>query len=151
MNVAQLCSRNVISVRRIDEVVSAARLMREHHVGYIVVTEPDFAGSTERPIGVLTDRDIVVDIIARDRDPRSLVVGDVMTENPVVLGASDPIAAAVQEMRRIGVRRMPVVGSLGELIGVLSLDDVLDALAAELHNLAGAVRNEQRFETALRP
>ena len=94
MNVAQLCSRNVISVRRIDEVVRAARLMREHHVGYIVVTEPDFAGSTERPIGVLTDRDIVVGIIARERDPRSLVVGDVMTENPVVLGASDSIAAA---------------------------------------------------------
>ena len=101
---------------------------------------------------MLTDRDIVVGIIARERDPRTLLVGDVMTENPVVGGgASDSIAAAVQEMRRIGVRRMPVVGSVGELIGVLSLDDVLDALAAELQNLAGAVRNEQRFETEMRP
>ena len=151
MNVAQLCSRNVISVRKIDDVIAAARLMREHHVGYIVVSEPDFAGSTERPIGVLTDRDIVVGIVAKERDPRSLTVGDVMTENPVTLDQFDSIAAAVQEMRRIGVRRMPVVGSLGELIGVLSFDDVLDALAGELQNLAGAVHNEQRIETELRP
>jgi len=151
MNVAQLCSRNVISVRKIDEVVAAASLMRKHHVGYIVVSEPDFAGSTERPIGVLTDRDIVVGIVAMERDPRSLVVGDVMTENPVVLNQFDSIATAVREMRRIGVRRMPVVGSVGELIGVLSLDDVLDALAGELQNLAGAVHHEQRIETELRP
>ena len=151
MNVAQLCSRNVVSVRKTDEVVAAARLMREHHVGYLVVVEPDFAGSTVRPIGVLTDRDIVVSIVARERDPRSLVVGDVMTENPVVVDQFDSIATAVQEMRRIGVRRMPVVGSVGELIGVLSLDDVLDALAGQLQNLAGAVRKEQQFESVLRP
>ena len=151
MNVAQLCSRNVVSVRKTDEVVAAARLMREHHVGYLVVVEPDFAGSTVRPIGVLTDRDIVVSIVARERDPRSLVVGDVMTENPVVVDQFDSIATAVQQMRRIGVRRMPVVGSVGELIGVLSLDDVLDALAGQLQNLAGAVRKEQQFESVLRP
>ena len=142
MNVAQLCSRSTVSVRKTDEVVTAARLMREHHVGYIVVIEPDFAGSTVRPIGVLTDRDIVVGIIARERDPHSLLVGDVMTENPVVLNQFDSIAAAVQEMRRIGVRRMPVVGSLGELIGVLSLDDVLDALAGRVAEPGG--RGPQR-------
>ena len=151
MNVAQLCSRNVVTVRKIDEVIAAARLMRERHVGFLVVTEPDFAGTIERPIGVLTDRDIVVSIIARERDPRSLVVGDVMTENPVVLDRFDSIAAAVSEMRRIGVRRMPVIGELGQLFGVLSLDDVLDTLAGELQNLAGAVRNEQRIESEMRP
>lgn len=151
MNVAQLCSRNVISVRKTDELLAAARLMREHHVGYLVVIEPDFAGSTARPIGVLTDRDIVVGIVARGRDLRNLIVGDVMTQNPVVVDQFDSILTAVREMRRIGVRRMPVTGSLGELIGVLSLDDVLDSLAAELQNLAGAVRNEQRVETELRP
>lgn len=116
-----------------------------------MVIEPDFAASTGRPIGVLTDRDIVVDIVARERELRAMVVGDVMSENPVVVNQLDSIEAAVQEMRRVGVRRMPVVGSLGELVGVLSLDDVLDSLAAELRNLAGAVHNEQRFETALRP
>ena len=151
MNVAQLCSRNVVTVRKTDEVVAAARLMREQHVGYLVVIEPDFAGSTVRPIGVLTDRDIVVSIVARERDLRNLVVGDVMTQNPVIVDQFDSILTAVREMRRIGVRRMPGTGSLGELIGVLSLDDVLDSLAAELQNLAGAVHNELRLETELRP
>jgi CBS domain-containing protein len=73
-----------------------------------------------------------------------------MSRNPVVVELGDSIAAAVQEMRRIGVRRMPVVGSLGELVGVLSLDDVLDALSNELQNLAGAVRNERSVEAVLR-
>lgn len=151
MNVAQICSRKVITVRKGDALVDAARLMREHHVGYVVVIEPDFAGSTVRPVGVLTDRDIVVGVVATERNLRELLVGDVMTENPVVADRFDSIATAVREMRRIGVRRMPVIGSLGELVGVLSLDDVLDSLAGELQNLAGAVRNEQRIETALRP
>jgi CBS domain-containing protein len=151
MNVAQLCSRNVVTVRKSDDVITAARLMREHHIGYLVVVEPDIAGSALRPVGVLTDRDIVVGIIAKERDPRSLVVGDVMTEKPMMLDRFDAISAAVTEMRRIGVRRMPVIGELGQLVGVLSLDDILESLAGELQGLAGVVRNEQRIETALRP
>jgi CBS domain-containing protein len=151
MNVSQLCSRDVVTVRKTDEVTVAARLMRKKHVGYLVVVEPDFTGATQRPIGVLTDRDIVIGVVAQDVNPRGLRVGDVMTRSPVVVELTDSIAAAVQEMRRIGVRRVPVVGSVGELEGVLSLDEVLDALSGELQNLAGAVRNERRVETALRP
>jgi len=151
MNVSQICSRNVVTVRKTDEITAAARLMREKHVGYLVVVEPDFTGATQRPIGVLTDRDIVIGIVAQDANPRGLTVGDVMTPNPVVVELGDSIAAAVQEMRRIGVRRVPVVGSLNELAGVLSLDEVLEILSSELQNLAGAVRNERRVETALRP
>jgi CBS domain-containing protein len=150
MDVAQLFSRDTVTVRESDEVTAAARLMRERHVGYLVVVEPDLAGSAVRPVGVLTDRDIVVGIVAQDVNPRSMLVRDIMTRKPVVLNAADPLPTAMQEMRRIGVRRMPVVGKLGELLGVLSTDDVLDALSAELGNLAGAIRNEQRIEKALR-
>jgi CBS domain-containing protein len=150
MDVAQLFRRDAITVRESDEVTDAARLMREHHVGYLVVVEPDLAGATVRPVGVLTDRDIVVGIVAREVNPRCVLVRDIMTPNPVLLNAADPLPTALQEMRRVGVRRMPVVGKVGELLGVLSIDDVLDALSAELGNLAGAIRNEQRFEKALR-
>src|SRR5688572_5361712 len=66
MFVSQVCKRNVIAVRKHDEVTEAARLMRDRHVGYVVVVEPDFAGSTERPVGVLTDRDIVVGLVAQN-------------------------------------------------------------------------------------
>lgn len=150
MDVAQLFSRDSVTVRETDEITEAARLMREHHVGYLVVVAPDLAGSTVRPVGVLTDRDIVVGVVAREVNPRTLLVRDAMTRNPVVLNASDQLPTALQEMRRIGVRRMPVVGKLGELLGVLSIDDVLDALSAELGNLAGAIRNEQRVEKSMR-
>jgi CBS domain-containing protein len=151
MNVTQICSRDVITVRKSDEIVVAARLMREKHVGYLVVVEPDFTGATQRPIGVLTDRDIVTAVVAQDANPRSFSVGDVMTRNPAVVSYTDTVSVALKEMRRIGVRRMPVIGSQGELTGVLSLDEILDSLSSELQSLAGAVRNERRVETVLRP
>jgi CBS domain-containing protein len=151
MNVGLLCRRNVVTVRKADGLTAAAKLMREHHIGYLVVIEPDFAGATARPIGVLTDRDIVVAVVAREADPRKLTVSDVMTPNPVVLELGDTLAAAMAEMRRAGVRRMPVIGTAGELVGLLSLDDVLEVLAGELQNIAGAMRNERRIEGDMRP
>jgi CBS domain-containing protein len=148
MYVAQICSRNVVTVRPSDEILTAARLMREQHVGYLVVVDPGRHDTA--PVGVLTDRDLVIGVLARGADPASLTVGDVMTPNPVVVAELDAINAAVKEMRRVGVRRMPVVGRLGELTGVLSLDDVLDAASTELRDLAVAVGNEQRIESAIR-
>jgi CBS domain-containing protein len=149
MYVAQLCSRNVATIRPSDEVVAAAQLMRERHVGYLVVVESDLAGAL--PVGVLTDRDIVIGVVARGVNPDSLRVRDVMSPTPVVVPELDSVEKAVQEMRRIGVRRMPVVDRQGALTGVLSLDDVLDAVSSELRDLAVAVRNEQGFENALHP
>jgi CBS domain-containing protein len=151
MNVGKTCRQTVVTVRPFDELTAAARLMRENHIGYLVVVEPDPGGTTVKPVGVLTDRDIVVAVVARETDPRSLRVGDVMTRQPVVAAEGDSIATALQEMRRIGVRRLPVVGQRGQLVGVLSLDDVLDGLAADLQSVAGSIRREQQIESALRP
>jgi len=150
MGVSQLIGRDCVTVRSMDEVAAAARIMRERHVGYLVVVEPDIADSTVRPVGVLTDRDIAIGVVAQDVNPRSMLVRDIMTRDPVVLNATDSCTTALQEMRRIGVRRMPVIGELGELLGVLSIDDVLDALSAQLGYLAGAIRNELRVEQAMR-
>jgi len=149
MYVSQLCNSNVATVRPADEITAAAKLMRERHVGYLVVVEADTSG-TRVPIGVLTDRDIVVSIVARNADPTVFTVGDVMTANPVTVYELDAIEKAMQEMRRVGVRRLPVVGKIGELKGVLSLDDVLNAISGELRDVAGAIRTEQRIESALR-
>jgi CBS domain-containing protein len=151
MNVADLCKHNVATICARDDLVAAAELMRERHVGYLVVVEPDSADNSQRPVGVLTDRDIVVTVVARQTDPRTLRVGDVMTEKPMVAAESDSIDKALAVMRRIGVRRLPVVGSRGQLVGVLSLDDVIESIAGELGDLAGSIRNEQRIEGALRP
>ena len=151
MNIGQLCNRNPITVRRLDELLKAAQLMREKHIGYLVVVEPAVADQSLQPVGVVTDRDIVVSVVARESDVRALRVGDVMTQQPVVIEAAQPLEKALREMRRIGVRRLPVVGQRGELIGVLSLDDVLEVIAGELQNVAGSIRNERLIEGSLRP
>ncbi|HUK03071.1 MAG TPA: CBS domain-containing protein [Steroidobacteraceae bacterium] len=151
MNVGDICQKNAITVRESDELTSAAKLMREEHVGYLVVVEPDLADGLLHASGVITDRDIVVSVVAREADAKALRVGDVMTPQPHTLSERDSVETAMQEMRRIGVRRMPVVGGSGELIGVLSLDDVLDVVARELQNLAGSVRIQRQIEGTLRP
>jgi CBS domain-containing protein len=151
MNVGKACQRNVVTVRRSEELTKAVQLMRERHIGYLVVVEPEVGFGSQRPVGVLTDRDILVTVIAREADPRALRVDDVMTQQPLTVGETEPIDQALREMRRIGVRRVPVVGARGELVGILSLDDVLDVLAAELQNVAGSIRHGRDVEGALRP
>jgi CBS domain-containing protein len=150
MNNLDIMQQNVITVRPFDELSWAARVMREKHIGYLVVVEPALAEGAVRPVGVLTDRDIVVAVVAREIDARSLRVEDVMTRKPVVAHADEPIATALQEMRRIGVRRLPVVGEREELVGLISLDDVVTVLAAQLQDVAGSIRTGQGVERELR-
>lgn len=151
MNVGEICQREVVTVRPSDELMSVARIMRDKHIGYAIVVEPAFAEGTFQPTGVLTDRDLVVSVLAREIDPRSLVAGDVMTPEPVVARAEDSIAAALEQMRRIGVRRLPVVGDHGQLVGVISLDDVIYSLVGQLQDVAGSIRTEQLVEHSVRP
>jgi CBS domain-containing protein len=151
MNIGKLGRRNVVTVREFDDLTQAAQLMRDKHVGYLVVVAPSPAENALRPIGVLTDRDIVVAVVGRDINPRELRVGDVMTREPVVIGEGKSVSAALSEMRRIGVRRLPVVGGLGQLVAVVSLDDILEHVAGEMLEVAGSLRNEQLIESALRP
>ena len=151
MKVGDICSHDVVTTRAFEDLTAAAQLMRQKHVGYLIVVEPKIEGSAVAPVGVITDRDIVIGVIAREADPRSLTVGDVMTRQPVLVRDDSSVSAALHHMREIGVRRLPVVDRAGWLIGVLSLDDVLDGLAEELMDVAGSIRRELKVESALRP
>jgi CBS domain-containing protein len=151
MNVGEACQRNVITVRPFDELLKAVELMRERHIGYVVVVEPGVADGLLHPVGVLTDRDILITVVARGEDPRTLRVDDVMTRQPLTIRQTESIDVALREMRRLGVRRVPVAGERGELAGILSLDDVLEVLAGELQNVAGSIRHAREVEGALRP
>ena len=151
MNVGQICQRNVVTVSASEDLSTAARLMREKHIGYLIVVEPALQAGGLTPIGVLTDRDIVVEVVAQDADPRSLRVGDVMTPKPLVVLLEDSLPDALAQMQRIGVRRLPVVGAYGLLAGVLSLDDILKRMADDLHTATGAIIRERTIESALRP
>jgi len=151
MNVGQVCQHKVVTIGASDDLATAARLMREKHIGYLVVVEPAAQEGKFVPIGVLTDRDIVISVVATELAPRSVSVGDVMTRKPTVALQEDCVGDALQEMRRIGVRRLPVVGAYGHLHGVLSLDDVLLRMADDFGGAAGAIRTELARETAQRP
>ena len=145
MNAGRLCTRQVVTVTPQQALVAAAELMREKHVGFLIVVE-----EYGRPIGVLTDRDIVISVVAKGANPSLLKVADVMTRDPTTADEGESVANALRTMRRMGVRRLPVVGSKGLLTGILALDDVLDALAKELAEVSGAIRNEQHIEGVLR-
>ena len=150
MNVGKICKRQVVTVTPRTELIAAAQLMREKHVGFLVVVEPEPLAQFGKPVGVLTDRDMVVSVMARGTDPKLLTVADVMNEGPAMVEERESIEQALQTMRRMGVRRLPVVGAQGLLAGVVALDDVIDVLAAQLGDLSAAVRNEQRIEGVLR-
>jgi CBS domain-containing protein len=150
MNIVDFCRCELLTVRPSDEVLLAARLMREKNVGCLAVVDQVAPGKHPRPVGVLTDRDIVVAVVAEAIDPAGVRVGDIMTRAPVTASGTDSPEQAAHTMRRAGVRRLLVVGQQGELIGVVSLDDVLEYLAGELQSVAAAIRHEQRVERRLR-
>lgn len=151
MNVGEICERDTVTIRPQEDLLAAAQLMREKHVGFLIVVEPAVAEGAWHPVGVLTDRDVVITVVAREANPRSLRVEDVMTRKPAQIQADESLDAALREMRRVGVRRLPVVGERGALYGVISLDDVLARIAEQLQHVAGSIRSEQRVERALRP
>lgn len=149
MNVGSICSRKVITASPQLDVQSAAELMRQEHIGFLVIV-PEAAGGPQPPLGVLTDRDIVIAVVAKRADPALLKVGDVMSMQPVVAGEGEAVDAALKSMRRAGVRRLPVVDVRGEVVGVLSFDDLLEFVANEMDSLSTTVRNGRQIEGVTR-
>lgn len=148
MSVGKLCSRVVTVVRREESIMAAARLMRQQHVGNVVVVEAE--GDAQRPVGILTDRDIVVELVAKELDLNVVTVGDAMSCELLTLPEDMDLLEAVGEMRSHAVRRAPVVNARGMLVGIISIDDVLGVLAELLKDLSCLVNKEQRREKVRR-
>ena len=147
--IAAICKRDVIVAPTSMSVTDAAKLMRRHHVGTVVVIEPA-AGGPRRPLGVVTDRDIVVEVVARDMHTGTLTLGDIMLRQPITVNEDDSVFDAIQVMRYRGVRRLPVVGSEGQLIGIVATDDLLEALVEQLAGLSKVGTRRQQYEAAHR-
>ncbi|WP_437768439.1 CBS domain-containing protein [Sorangium sp. So ce281] len=137
MSLIEFCRRDVVTVRPEASVGVAAELLVDQGVGALVVV----ADGT-RPVGVVTDRDLVLRVMAAERDPERTTVADVMSQPAITAGPLDRLEATTARMRELGVRRMPVVSPDGELIGLLSADDLIDLFGRELHDLGEAVRKE---------
>jgi CBS domain-containing protein len=123
-------------------------LMRQYHVGDVLVIE-DREGKSV-PVGILTDRDIVIELVATDLDCRVITVGDIMLTHLTVVKEDAGIFDAIQLMSSKGIRRLPVVDKDGSLLGIVTLDDVLLLLAKEFCTLAKLVRHEQKNEVGSR-
>jgi CBS domain-containing protein len=148
LTTGEICTRSVTIAFRRTALNGAARLMRENHVGSLVVV--DEVAGLRVVAGILTDRDIVTAVVASDLDPSMLLVEDVMTTDLVTAREEDSLIDLMHTMRRKGVRRIPVVGGQGELLGVVTLDDVLDILAQELGLLVAAIDSEGQRERRIR-
>ena len=149
MNVGEICSRVVVVAESSTPVQQAAKLMRDHHIGALVVTEG--GADARRPIGIVTDRDMVVELVAADVNHRTLSVGDIMSERPATVRETAGLFEVIAQMRSGGVRRLVVVNANGHLLGIVAMDDLIPILAEELSALAQAIRAEQRRETQRRP
>jgi len=148
MAVGEICNREVVVAEKTLSVVDAAQLMRKHHVGDLVVV--DEKAGRKRPVGIVTDRDIVVEVVAAGVNPESLKVGDIMGPEVATVRESEGLFEALRYMRDKGVRRMPVVDSTGGLVGILTLDDLLSLLAEEMTDLAKLVSHERQREATVR-
>lgn len=143
MNVGDVCSRTVVMAKPSEPLADAARQMIEQHVGAVVVVDPH---SHLRVVGIVTDRDIVRGEMSQDADVFCLSVSDVMTSHPLVLRESLGISEAIEALGARHVRRAPVIAASGEVVGLVSLDDLVPVLGEELMRLSRLVGSQAKRE-----
>ncbi len=148
MAIGEICNREVVIAEKALSVREAAHLMRNHHVGDLVVVEE--RGGRKHPVGIVTDRDIVVEVVVPGVNPEALTVVDIMEAELATVRENEGVFEALRYMRSKGVRRMPVVDGDGGLVGIVTLDDLLSLLAEEMAELAKLVSHERQREATAR-
>lgn len=149
MSVGEICNRNVSVVEKERSIQEAAELMRKHHVGDLIVVGYDH--NRKIPIGIVTDRDIVVELIAKKIPTDAVTVGDVMSYELVTAMEDDDLLQTLKLMRAKGARRLPVVDSGGSLVGILTVDDIVGLLAETLSDVSKLIERQQHLEQDIRP
>ena len=145
MTIGSICNRNVVVAPHDERVVDAARRMRMLHVGTVIVVED--RGDRRVPIGILTDRDIVLSLVAADAEHLPfLTIGDAMSDDPLIGYEDAELSDALKSMQERGVRRLPVVNRDGSLVGIISADDIVRVLAEEIGRLVSLMNREEQVE-----
>lgn len=142
MKTADLCKRQVVTAPPAMPLPELARLMRANHVGSVVVTQD----GGRKPVGIVTDRDIVMEVVAPGLDAATMTAGDIMTGSPVVAGLEDDAMWVLKTMRDRGVRRIPVVDENGDLAGILAFDDLMQHVGTTLNDFAQVIGTERLVE-----
>lgn len=145
-NIGSICRHRIVSVDAASSLVQAAGLMREHHVGTLVITTPTSEGP--RVSGIVTDRDLVIDALARDLDSSAVTIGDLASQAIASIGEDDDLSDALAVMQDSGVRRLLVTNDEQQLTGIVSLDDLMGAYASQMDGLAQVIRSGIEREVA---
>lgn len=148
MAIGEMCNREVVFALSETTVLEASRLMRQHHVGDLVVV--DELDGKRVPVGIVTDRDIVMEIVCMELEASVLTVGDIMSRELATVRESEGVFETIRHMRAKGVRRLPVVNVEGALVGIVTLDDLLEILAEEMSELARLISTERKRERQTR-
>ena len=148
MFVGEICNRQVVICGRDDSIQNAAELMRDNHVGDVIVVE--HKEGKHFPIGILTDRDIVIEVLAEEVNLNDIAVNDVMSSELISVKEDDYIIETIEQMRDRGIRRVPVVNQEGSLEGILAVDDTIELVAELLSNLVRLFKQEFNREIKTR-
>jgi CBS domain-containing protein len=148
MTLKTLCNREVLVVGKDDNILEAAVLMRKYHAGDVIIVEE--RNGSRYPVGIVTDRDIVIEVLAKGLAIDEVAVGYLMCRELVLAQEDDDLLDAIQLMRRKGVRRLPVVDNSGALVGIVTADDLIELIAEQLQAMAGLIGKEQAQEKQYR-
>lgn len=148
MSIGEFCNREVVIADPETTALEAAQLMRQFHVGSLVVV--DSMDGSRRPVGIVTDRDIAIEVVAKQVDPGSVRLGEMLVGSLATVTVNEGVFDTLRYMRENGIRRMPVVDANGQLAGIVTMDDFLGLLSEELTELARLMAREQKRETTLR-
>lgn len=140
MSAGEYCNRNVVIVEKESSLRDAIKLMRSKHVGDVVVVES--RDGVAVPTGIVTDRDIVVEVLGEDIDPDAVNIGDIMSDVLVTANEDTKLLDTIKLMRRKGIRRLPVVNTQGGLEGILSVDDLLELIVEQLGDIVDLISRE---------
>jgi CBS domain-containing protein len=139
-----LATKIIVTATPDTTAARAAQLMRTHHVGSLIVVDP--AADNGKPVGIVTDRDLVLAVMAEAMDASLFTVGDIMSTDLVTAPAGTDLLEATHTLRRHRVRRLIVLDDAGRVIGLAALEDLLEALALELSDLVQALRGARERE-----
>ena len=149
MLVGTICVRNVCCCDADTTAEQAAMMMRKAHVGDLVVVEANAQGERV-PVGIVTDRDLIVEVMAQKINPAAITVGEFVMSDCLCVREDVPVFQAVEMMRKTGVRRLPVTNDADLLVGMVSIDDLIALIGRELSGLAQVAARQQGNEAAAR-
>lgn len=148
MKIGECCNREVVVAEKHMEILDTAKLMRKHHVGDLVVVEK--RNDVTRPVGILTDRDLVVEVMAQEVPPGEVTAADVMSLDIATVREEEGVWETLERMRDLGVRRMPVVDQDESLVGLITMDDLVGLFTLAMNNMNQLIKSEVRREFRLR-